>query len=413
MNFGGDKYFWNSLLKDIASKIDFNYFITPEFNLKFGLASTYHTFDPCNAWIDHKDSTDRLHLPLNYALEHGFYISAEQQLGEKLTLKYGMRYSIFQNIGSAKFYNYDQNYNHTDQVTYGNNNIFNTWSGLEPRFGATYTINQVSSLKASYSHTLQYIQLASNSTGGMPLDIWFPASPNIKPQKADQYGIGYFRNFHDNMFEFSVETYYKKMNNVIDFKDHAQLLMNPYLEGEVRTGTSDAYGVEFLLRKNEGKLNGWLSYTLSKVTRKIAGINDGKSYPSPYDRPNSINIILNYEIVKRVTVSANWIYSTGTPFTNVTQKFQYENSWNKIYSSRNGYRFPDYHRLDLSVSLKNKPKPGRLWQGEWVFSLYNAYGRHNAWIINFVQDKINPQISYVEQTYLFTFFPAITYNFNF
>jgi hypothetical protein len=215
------------------------------------------------------------------------------------------------------------------------------------------------------------------------------------------------------MFEFSVETYYKKMNDVIDFKDHAQLLMNPYLEGEVRTGTSDAYGVEFLLRKNEGKLNGWLSYTLSKVTRKIAGINEGNSYPSPYDKPNSINIILNYELSRRITVSANWIYSTGAPYSGPEEKFQYQNSWNKIYSSRNGDRFPAYHRLDLSVSLKNKPKPGRLWQGEWVFSLYNAYGRHNTWIINFVQDKVNPQIGYAEQTYLFTFFPAITYNFNF
>jgi hypothetical protein len=410
MNFGGDKYYWNSYLKDIAAKADFNYFVSPEFNLKFGAASTYHTFDPCNAWIIHKDSTDRLHLPLNYALEHVLYISAEQQFGEKFILKYGLRYSIFQNIGSAKFYNYDQNYNHTDMVLYGKNKIFNTWSGIEPRLGVTYTINEKSSMKASYSHTVQYVQLASNSTGGMPLDIWFPASPNIKPQKADQYGIGYFRNFNDNMFEFSAETYFKKMKDVIDFKDHAQLLMNPFLEGEVRTGSSDAYGVEFLLRKNEGKLNGWLSYTLSKVTRKIAQINDGKAYPSPYDKPNSINIIMNYELSKRLMVSANWIYSTGTPFSSPDGKFQYGNSWNKIYSPRNGNRFPDYHRLDVSVTLKNKLKPGRLWHGEWVFSMYNAYGRHNAWIINFVQDK---QIGYAEQTYLFTFFPAITYNFNF
>jgi hypothetical protein len=410
MNFGGDKYYWNSYLKDFSAKADFTYFISPEFSLKFGAASTSHTFDPCNAWITHKDSTDKLHLPLNYALEHGFYLSAENKIGENILLKYGFRYSVFQNIGRAEFYNYDANYNHTDKVIYGKNQIFNTWSGFEPRLGITYTLNPVSSLKANYSHTIQYIQLASNSTGGMPLDIWFPASPNIKPQKADQFGLGYFRNFNENMFEFSVETYYKKMHDVIDFKDHAQLLMNPFLEGEVRTGTSDAYGIEFLLRKNEGKLNGWISYTLSKVTRQIAQINDGKVYPSPYDKPNSINVILNYEFSKRIMVSANWIYSTGTPFTSPDGKFQYQNSWNKIYSPRNGSRFPDYHRLDLSVSLKNKTKPGRLWEGEWVFSLYNAYGRHNAWIINFVQDK---QVGYAEQTYLFTFFPAITYNFNF
>ena len=234
------------------------------------------------------------------------------------------------------------------------------------------------------------MQLASNSTGGMPLDVWFPSSPNVKPQKANQYAIGYFRNFSDNKIETSVEAYYKQMDDVVDFKDHAQLLMNPRMEGEIRTGSAQAYGLEFLVRKNSGRLNGWVSYTLSKATRKIAGINNGVAYSASYDKPNNVNVILNYEISGRLTLSANWIYASGTPITAPVGTWVYDNTINKIYSSRNGYRMRDYHRLDLSVTLKEKPKPHRLWNGEWVFSIYNAYGRHNDWMLNFTEDSKHP-----------------------
>jgi hypothetical protein len=415
MSLGGDHYYWDSKLIDYCLKADFNYYATPELNLKFGFASTRHAFDPCNAWINYSqtDSTDRLHLPQSYALEHGIYLSAQQQIGDKITFKYGLRYSLFQNVGTATYYTYGSDYNPKDTLSIKSGKIYNHYWGLEPRLGINYNFNDNSSIKASYSRTIQYVQLASNSTGGMPLDIWFPSSPNIKPQKSDQYAIGYFRNMFDNKIEISVETYYKNMDNVIDYKDHAVLLMNRYLEGEVRTGTAKAYGAEFLIRKPDGKLNGWISYTLSKVKRKIESINDGKEYPAPYDKPNSLNIILNYEISKRVMVSANWIYATGMPATFPVGAFEYQNDYNKIYPSRNGARFPDYHRLDLSVSIKEKEKPKRLWKGEWVFSVYNAYGRHNPWAINFMQDDVNPNIRYAEQIYLFTFFPAVTYNFNF
>jgi hypothetical protein len=413
MDMGGDKYFWNSYMEDYSVKTDFNYFITPEINVKFGTTSTYHVFSPCNAWIDYKDSTDRLDLPKNYALEHGFYLSSQHQIGEKLTIKYGARYSVFQNLGSAVYYHYDENYNHTEAILQPKNKIYHAYDGLEPRLGINYFVNSTSSVKASYSRTVQFVQLASNSTGGMPLDIWFPSSPNIKPQKADQYAIGYFRNFFDNAIETSVETYYKQMYDVIDFKDHAILLMNRYLEGDVRTGTSNAYGAEFLIRKNNGKLNGWVSYTYARVKRKIQAIQNGVEYPSPYDKPHNINVVANYELTKRLTISANWIFASGQPVTFPTGAFEYQNAIAPIYSSRNGNRFPAYHRLDLSVALKNKHKTFNLWQGEWVFSLYNAYGRHNPWAINFMQDKENPNMKYAEQIYLFTFFPAITYNFNF
>ncbi len=414
MNQGSSKYFWKSSLIDYTLKFDFNYFLTPENELRFGISSTYHDITPCNAWMEGDVSTITIPYPKNYEFEHAAYISNQQKIGGKLTLKYGLRYSIFQNVGKTSNYRFDQNYKVIDTLYYSSGEIFNTYHALDPRFGAIYTINNKSSVKASFSRTTQFMQLASNSNGGMPLDIWFPSSPNIKPQKADQYAIGYFRNFFNNAIEASIETYYKDMYNVIDFKDHASLLMNPRMEGEVRTGKANAYGVEFFIKKNDGKLTGWVSYTLSKVKRKIPEINDGKTYPAPYDKPNNINVILNYELTKRLTVSANWIYASGTPMTAPIGTFEYGNTVNKIYSSRNGYRMRDYHRLDLSFTLKGVERANRFWHGEWVFSMYNVYGRHNDWVINFIQDKNNPKKMIAQRMYLpFVFFPSITYNFNF
>jgi hypothetical protein len=258
------------------------------------------------------------------------------------------------------------------------------------------------------------MQLASNSNGGMPLDVWFPASPNIKPQKADQFSIGYFRNFNNNNIETSVEVFYKKMYNVIDFKDHAELLMNPRMEGEIRTGNAQAYGAEFLVRKNEGKITGWVSYTLSKATRTIPEINGGKAYNSPYDKPHTVNVVLNYQASRRSQFAVSWVYATGSPMTAPVGSFEYGNSVNKIYADRNGYRMRDYHRLDLSYTLTGKEITGRRWQGEWNFSVYNAYGRHNDWIINFSPDKNDPSKVVATRWYLpFVFFPSVTYNFKF
>lgn len=413
MSTGGSNYFWNSSLKDFTLKADFSYYLTPENEIRFGASSTYHNIVPCDAWIEGQTSNLSIPYPNNYELEHAAYISNQQRFGDNLTIKYGLRFSVFQNLGKTTLYKFDESHKVIDTIGYKSGEIFNTYYAWDPRLGINYTLNEKSSIKASYSHTTQFMQLASNSNGGMPLDIWFPSSPNIKPQKADQFAIGYFRNFDDNEYEASVETYYKKMNNVVDFKDHASLLLNPYMEGDVRTGTSEAYGIEFFLKKTKGKLNGWASYTLSKVNRTVEDINDGKPYPAPYDKPHNINLIFNYSLSKRVTVSANWVYATGTPMTAPNRTFVYNNSVNKVYSSRNGARMRDYHRLDLSVSIKGKRNVDRIWQGEWVFSIYNAYGRHNDWMINFVQDK-NTKKMVVQRMYLpFVFFPGITYNFNF
>lgn len=414
MNQSSSDYFWKSQMLDYTAKIEFTYYLNPNNEIKFGVSSTYHNLEPCNAWMTSEGSIYKIPYPKNYSIESGVYISNEQKLTDKFTFKYGVRYSIFQNIGPATIYQFDTGYKVSDTIFYKKGDIFKTYHGFEPRVGFNYSLNKVSSAKASYSRTIQYMQLASNSTGGMPLDIWFPSSPNVKPQKANQYALGYFRNFFHNEIETSVEVYYKQIQDVIDFKDHAQLLMNPRMEGEIRRGTAQAYGLEFLIRKKSGKLNGWVSYTLSKVTRKIAQINDGKAYPASYDKPNNVNVILNFEISKRLNLSAGWTYASGTPITAPVGIWLYENTINKIYSSRNGYRMRDYHRLDMSVTLKGNEKRHRLWSGEWVFSMYNVYGRHNDWMLNFTEDPKHPGKMIAERWYLpFVYFPGITYNFKF
>ncbi len=409
-----NSFTWTSKMQNQSGKADFTWYADPNNTIRFGAAMIVHTFDPGHAKGTGSESLfTEFSLPENYALEYGVYLSNEQRISEKLLVKYGVRFSAFQNIGPGTVYNYDEGYNVLDSVVYGKRKIFKTFNALEPRLGLNYILSNKTSVKASYSRTVQYIHLAQNSTAGTPLDLWFPSSPNVKPQKADQFAIGYFRNLNDNALETSAEVYYKSMHDVIDFKDNAELLLNPQLEGELRTGKGWSYGLELMVRKNTGKLNGWVSYTLSATRRKIAGINDGRSYRAPYEKPHNISIVLNYEFSERSILSANWVYATGAPVTFPTGRAVIGNVIVPIYSDRNAYRLPDYHRLDLSYTLKGKNKKNRKWQGEWNFSVYNAYGRKNAWAINFVEDQDNPNQTYAEKTYLFSIIPAITYNFKF
>lgn len=405
---------WDSDLTDYSLKADFTYYANPVTTYKFGFISTYHVFNPGLArGIGEETIFTEFKLPENYAFQHGIYAMGEEQVGQRWTFKYGLRISAFQNVGKGTVYNYDENYNAIDSTLYDGGEFFNTYWGLEPRLGLNYLINDKNSVKASYSRTRQYLQLAQNSTAGTPLDIWFPASPNVEPQISDQYSVGYFRNFLDNTIESSVEVYYKDMQNTIDFKDHANLLLNPQLEGEIRTGYSWSYGVEFLVQLNKPRLSGWISYTYSKTQRKIQGINNNEPYDAPYDKPHDISVVLNYKISERLQLGGNWVYSTGLPYTFPTGRFVVLGKVLPVYSDRNEYRFENYHRMDLSLTLLGKDKPGKKWNGEWNLSVYNVYGRKNAWAINFVQDAENPNVTYAEKTYLFSIIPAITYNFKF
>ncbi|MDO9257361.1 MAG: TonB-dependent receptor [Bacteroidales bacterium] len=405
---------WTSKMRDYSARFDFSYYLSDKHMIRFGATTMYHEFFPGTAsGLGTESAFAEFKLPAEYALEHSLYGSDEYKLNPKLTIKYGLRIALFQNIGPGTYYNYDKDYNKIDSIVYKKGDLFNSYTSFEPRFAFTYLVNDVSSIKGSYSHAAQFLTLAQNSTAGTPLDIWFPATPNVKPQVCDQVAMGYFRNFHKNMYEASVEVYYKKYRNVIDFRDHASLLLNQYIEGELRIGKGYSYGVETMLRKNEGLLTGWVSYTYSRAFRVIPEINNGDRYNAPYDKPHAVNIVVNYDFSKRVSASATWVYATGLPVTFPTGRAVIGNAIIPIYSNRNAYRMPDYHRMDLSVSLKGKDKPGKKWHGEWNLSVYNAYNRHNAWSISFTQDAVDPNVTYAEKTYLFAVIPALTYNFKF
>lgn len=404
---------WKSQMQDYGIKADFSYHLNPKNNIKFGYSLLYHNFIPGEGGgIGEEALMTRFELPREYALEHGLYVSNEMEIGEKLKLKYGLRYSLFQNIGNGEEIDYLENYEVAYSKKQKRGKIYHNQYQFEPRLGAVYLLNDEHSVKASYSRTAQYIQLASNSSAGSPLDIWFQASQNVRPQLCDQFALGYFRNFNDNEYEASAEVYYKDMKDVVDFKDHAQLMMNEELEEELRFGKGYAYGLELMLRKNNGRLNGWVSYTLSKSRRKIDDINEGKWYRSPYDKPHNISIVGSYELNPKWSVSANWVFASGTPVTFPTGRYEIEGNYVPIYSGRNEYRYPAYHRLDLSATCQLS-KPGKRIRHELNFSLYNAYGRKNPWTILFLQEDDNPDVTYAEMVYLFTFIPSITWNFTF
>lgn len=405
---------WLSDLKDYNLKGDFTWFANTNNKVTFGVSSLMHNFFPGVIEGTSEESfINKYELDHNYALESGAYLSNEQKIGSSFILKYGVRFSIFNNIGPGTVYNFDSTGTRLDSTSYANGDFYNTYSGLEPRLGIVYMLNEKSSIKASYSRNIQYIQQAQNSTAGSPLHVWFPASPNVKPQIGDQYALGYFRNFFDGLFETSVEGYYKTTSNAIDFRDHADLLLNKYFEGELLTGKGWSYGVEVLIKKTSGKFTGWASYTWSKTMRKIDGINNNDPYPAPYDRPHDITLVANYNLNSQLSFGATWTYQTGQPVTFPVGRFVYGNTVIPVYSERNSYRMPDYHRLDLSCTYKLKPNPNKKWRHEFNVSIYNAYNRHNPYMINFVSEDYDPQVKYAEMVYLFGIIPSFTYNFSF
>ena len=380
-------------LGDYSMKADFDYVPNHIHNIKFGYNFTFHTFRPGDGGgIGTESIIGKVSFPKQYAMENTVYASDETNFNDKFKLKYGLRYTDFANVDKGAVTHHQQQ--------------------VEPRTGLTFIINNLQSVKASYSRTVQFIQLASNSTSGSPLDLWFPSDAYVKPQLCDQYAVGYFRNFASDNYEFSAEVYYKNLKNVVDFKDHADLFLNNDLDEELRFGRGYSYGLELMLRKPAGVINGWISYTLSKSMRQIEDINQGDWYRSPYDKPNTVSALATYDFSKKWSFSASWVYGSGTPVTYPTGRFQIEGNYVPIYSGRNEYRYPAYHRLDLSATWKLSP-PGKRFKHELNFSLYNAYGRKNVWTILFRQEPGNPDELYAEKIYLFRFIPSVTWNFTF
>lgn len=402
-------------ITDFSLKYDFTWLINSKMTAKFGLSSTYHQY--LIGEMDDRTGVVATYAEINTdeslnrkALESALYFTNEHKITPLFSLRYGLRLTMYNNIGAETLFLFDENYKWVDSAVYKKGEFFHTEVHLEPRIAAIYQVGATSSVKASYSRTVQYAQLATNSTGGLPFDVWFPTSPNIKPQKCDQFAAGYFRNFRGNDIETSVELFYKHLTDVIDFVDDAYFYGNALIDGEARCGKGRAYGIELLVRKNYGKFTGWLSYTYSRSFRTVKGISHDEEYISPYDRPHNISIVLNYAFTDRFDISANWVYNTGQPVTLPYGKYTVDGVTYAVYNGyRNQSRYPDYHRLDLSANLKCKPH--KRWQGEWSFSVYNAYARHNTWAILFTSGE-NNEIK-TESMYLFSIVPSVTYNFKF
>jgi hypothetical protein len=407
---GNSNVKWKSSISDFNLKWSIHSKISDKFTVDYGISSIFHTFDPA---IITRTGYPDYNLHKNYALESAAYIGLEHHLGQKITVKYGLRATIFQNIGKGTVYTYDDNYKKTGEKYYGSGNFYHTYFRPEYRMGIVYAFDKKSSVKAGFSHNIQYIQIANNSSSGSPLDLWFPAGPNIKPQEAELYSVGYFRNFLNNKIEASVEFYYKQMHDVIDFKDNARLLLNDELEGEIRTGSGKALGMELMISKRTGNFTGFMNYTLSRTERTIPGINDGKTYLAPNDRTHNIKILLSYDLSAKWSFSSGWTYATGTPATYPVGRMIIMGEYYPIYSERNNSRMKDYHRIDLSATYKPSVHKKKKWKGEWVFSVYNAYWRKNPWMISFDQDTTSDGFPKARMTYLFGAIPSITYNFRF
>ncbi|MDR1602551.1 MAG: TonB-dependent receptor [Tannerella sp.] len=400
---------WKSSITDWSLRFDFSQPVSDLWNLNYGLSSTIHSFNP---GLVTAKGFDDIAIQGNKALEHSIYASNEQKFSTCFSVKYGVRWSLFQNVGKATVFNYDENYQSTDSTVYGAGKIYHTYSAFEPRVGMVLKLSGSSSVKANYAHNVQFIQLANNSAAGSPLDIWFSAGPNVKPQEVDMFALGYFHNLKNDEYETSIEMYYKKLKHVIDFAEHAQLLLNDKLDGQIRTGVGRAYGAEFMVRKNTGALTGFVNYTLSRSERTIPAINHGKTYLAPYDKTHSLNIAVNYDLSRKCSLSAIWIYATGNPTTYPSGRFNIQGEYFPIYSGRNEYRRPDYHRLDLSFTFSPDKNSGKRWKSEWNVSLFNAYNKKNPWIITYLQDA-DTGLPYAEMMYLFGIVPSITYNFRF
>lgn len=402
-------------IKDYTAKYDFTWLMNDKMTSKFGITATYHRYNQGEledrtgvvAQFMQVESDEKAY---RNALEYALYYVQDHNITPFLSVRYGLRLSMYQNIGKETLYLFDENYKYYDSIVYGSGEIFNTEVNLEPRLAMMYRLSAKSSVKASYSRTVQYAQIATNATGGLPFDMWFPTNPNIKPQKCDQFALGYFRNFRGNDIETSCEIFYKHLTDVIDFVDDAYFYGNVLVDGEVRVGKGRSYGAEFIVRKNYGKLTGWISYTYSRAYRTVKGISHDQEYRSPYDRPHCISIVLNYAFNDKIDVSANWIYNTGQPITYPYGKYTDHGSTYAIYNGyRNQSRYPDYHRLDLSFTWKGKQH--ERWQGEWNLSVYNVYGRHNAWAVTFVPSSNNTLET--KKIYLFSIIPSLSYNFKF
>lgn len=404
-------------IKDLSLKQDLQFYFDNSNTLKVGANLIKHTFDLGDVTMTTNDGSEPLFNSLEiddrYAWEGAIYISDDFKPTEWLSVTTGLRYSIFNVIGEGTYKLYDLDGNITETKEYEEGETVVTYDGLEPRISFSAMLNSNSSIKAGYAKNNQYIHMVSAAATGTPFDVWYPTSPMVKPQKSDQYSIGYFRGISDGAWDLSAELYYKDMYNQVDYKNGANIFMNEDIEGDLAFGKARSYGSELMLRKNEGRLKGWVSYTLSKTDKTFSQINDGNRYPARQDRTHDISIVGMYKIDDQWDFSANWIYYTGDAVTYPSGKYVIDGETYAMYSDRNAGRMPDYHRLDFGFTYNPIPKKPRKYSSSWNFSLYNAYGRKNAFMIYFRENEDNPDVTEAVKVSLFTFIPSVTWNFKF
>ncbi len=429
INFGDDSqnmFDWNASIVNYSIKPEMSFYLNPDNLLRFGGQGIIYKFEPGNAVGVSEGEVQDLSQDPKYAIESALYIENEMKIGKAIEINAGLRLTHFNFTGEGEAFTFGESPRGTRRPVTSSES-FSQWesiqrySNLEPRLSFKYQMNESSSIKASYMRTAQYIHLISNTAASTPVDIWTPSTNNLRPQIADQVAIGYFKNFNDNAYEFSAELYYKDFDNLVEYIDGADILLNEFIEGDLLEGDGRAYGLELMLKKNAGRFSGWLSYTLARTERLVPGINNGEWYPSRFDQTHNLSLTGFYEVSKRFSVSSNFALISGTPVTFATSRFEQQGFIvpHNLENSRNNVRIPTFHRLDLSATLKGKDKPGKRWKGEWVFSVYNVYSRRNAFSIFFRQDldatepgvPVNTEA--IRLSVIGNFIPAISYNFSF
>lgn len=431
-----DDFDWSSSIVSGSIKPDFTYYLNNKNTIKFGGQIIYYDFKPAEASFVSDGQSNSLSLPEKYGNESAVYIQNEQKIGARIGILYGARLSHFRFEGDREQEYFDgedgirkelksETFNESEiyklnlgfwRPSYKNYKSETNYTNLEPRLAINYSLTESSSLKASYNRMTQYLHLISNTVASTPIDVWLPTTNNIEPQIADQVAIGYFKNFKQNKYEASAEVYYKDFQNQIDYIDNADIFFNTQLEGDILSGDGRAYGLELFVKKNTGRLSGWISYTIARTERQVNGINRDEWYPTRFDRAHNLSVVSSYELSKKWSFSANFVFSSGTPATFPTNRYEIQGVVlpHNDKDARNNYRIPNYHRLDISATLTPRKNINRKFKGEWVFSVYNVYNRRNPFSIFFEQDEVDPRVTNaVRFSVIGNFVPAVSYNFNF
>jgi len=429
LGFGEDDntFDWDSKIVNYSIKPEFSYYVNPDNLLTFGGQTILYDFEPGNAVSQNTGEVTDISLDHKYALESSLYLGNEQTVNEKLTLQYGLRFSHFNYMGEGTAYEFAEAEEPATRREPISEREFDQWesiqtySNFEPRLSFKYQLNSFSSIKGSYNRTAQYIHLVSNTTAATPLDVWTPSTNNVKPAIADQWVLGYFRNFKENTWETSAEVYYKDYTDLVEYIDGADLLLNEFLEGDLISAQGRAYGLELYVKKKQGQFTGWAAYTLARSEVQANGINNDQWYPNRFDQTHKLNVVGFYEYNKKWTFSANFTLVSGTPATFPTDRFEHQGyaiPYN-ARNDRNNVRIPVYHRLDISATMQGKRREGKRNQDYWVFSIYNLYSKRNPFSIYFnpeadrrtVGQPINTEATRL--SIIGNFIPSVSYNFKF